>query len=297
MLPPAIIETWPDQHGQARRQVARPRSIGSCTTGLAGSDPRHRAPAPASPDRRTAAAVALRIEGETSGEAAARLILGLRSSYLPIQGPPGAGKTFTGADAILALTDAGRTVGITAPSHAVIHNLLDEVVQARGDGPAGGADRPACPQRQPVCPLEAESLELRRAGPKALTTAPSTSSPVHGLDVGTARIRGSGGHLVRGRGRPAVAGVNTLAVAAGARKTWCCSATPSSSPSRARRPTRPGAGVSALGHVLGHNATMPEDAGLFLDRTYRMHPTPVRVLPRRCSTTIVSVGCGLERQT
>src|SRR5262249_32678105 len=42
-------------------------------------------------------------------------------------------------------------------------------------------------------------------------------------------------------------------------------------PSQAVHP--PGSGASALGHVLGPNATMPEDTGLFLDETHRMHPT------------------------
>ena len=42
-------------------------------------------------------------------------------------------------------------------------------------------------------------------------------------------------------------------------------------PSHAAHP--PGAGVSALEHILGPHATMPDDAGLFLDQTYRMHPT------------------------
>ena len=34
----------------------------------------------------------------------------------------------------------------------------------------------------------------------------------------------------------------------------------------------PGAGASALEHILGDHATMPADAGLLLDRTWRMHP-------------------------
>jgi len=34
----------------------------------------------------------------------------------------------------------------------------------------------------------------------------------------------------------------------------------------------PGAGVSALEHLLGDRATMPAGAGLLLDQTYRMHP-------------------------
>jgi superfamily I DNA and/or RNA helicase len=41
-------------------------------------------------------------------------------------------------------------------------------------------------------------------------------------------------------------------------------------PSQATHP--PGVGSSALGHVLGDRATMPESAGLLLDQTYRMHP-------------------------
>ena len=41
-------------------------------------------------------------------------------------------------------------------------------------------------------------------------------------------------------------------------------------PSQAAHP--PGAEVSALGHVLGEHDTMPDSAGIFLDRTYRMHP-------------------------
>src|SRR5262249_40559811 len=78
----------------------------------------------------------LRGPGETADDAARRLILGLRESYLPIQGPPGTGKTYTGADVILALVREGRTVGITALSHAVIHNLLSEVLKhADNDGP------------------------------------------------------------------------------------------------------------------------------------------------------------------
>ena len=34
----------------------------------------------------------------------------------------------------------------------------------------------------------------------------------------------------------------------------------------------PGAGASALEHILGDHATVPADAGLLLDRTWRMHP-------------------------
>src|SRR5581483_4243767 len=47
-----------------------------------------------------------------------------------IQGPPGSGKTYTGARMICELVKRGKNVGVTALSHKVIRNLLDMVVKA-----------------------------------------------------------------------------------------------------------------------------------------------------------------------
>ena len=57
-------------------------------------------------------------------------VMALDHSVLPIQGPPGAGKTYTGARMITALVRAGYKVGITALSHKVIRNILEAVVDA-----------------------------------------------------------------------------------------------------------------------------------------------------------------------
>lgn len=48
----------------------------------------------------------------------------LDNSYLPIQGPPGAGKTHTGKKAIAELLKSGKRVGIASNSHKAITNLL-----------------------------------------------------------------------------------------------------------------------------------------------------------------------------
>ncbi|HSL76255.1 MAG TPA: TM0106 family RecB-like putative nuclease, partial [Candidatus Limnocylindrales bacterium] len=63
-------------------------------------------------------------ESESDLDAARRLALHLDATVLPIQGPPGAGKTYTGARMITTLLAAGKKVGITATSHKVIGNLL-----------------------------------------------------------------------------------------------------------------------------------------------------------------------------
>jgi uncharacterized protein len=77
----------------------------------------------------------LRGESESALDAARRLVPALDCSYLPIQGPPGSGKTFTGAHVIVDLVRSGKRVGITGPSHRAIGNLLDEVMkQAAREG-------------------------------------------------------------------------------------------------------------------------------------------------------------------
>lgn len=55
-------------------------------------------------------------------------------SYLFIQGPPGSGKTWTGARLIAALLAAGKRIGVTAPSHRAIHNLLEELERVASAG-------------------------------------------------------------------------------------------------------------------------------------------------------------------
>ena len=54
-------------------------------------------------------------------------MLRLDRSILPVQGPPGTGKTYRAARVVVAALAAGRRVGITAPSHAAIKNVLDAV--------------------------------------------------------------------------------------------------------------------------------------------------------------------------
>src|SRR5207302_391054 len=54
-------------------------------------------------------------------------------SYLFIQGPPGSGKTYQGARAIVHLLGNKKRVGVASNSHKAIHNLLDEVEKVARD--------------------------------------------------------------------------------------------------------------------------------------------------------------------
>jgi uncharacterized protein len=68
----------------------------------------------------------LQKEGESTLDAALRIIQSMSGGCLTIQGPPGTGKTYTAACMINALLDADKKVGVTSNSHKAVVNLLNE---------------------------------------------------------------------------------------------------------------------------------------------------------------------------
>jgi predicted RecB family nuclease len=68
-------------------------------------------------------------KAETLVEAVTDVVARMDQSYLFIQGPPGAGKTYTASHVIVALLKSGKRIGVTSNSHKAIHNLLDAVTK------------------------------------------------------------------------------------------------------------------------------------------------------------------------
>jgi uncharacterized protein len=207
---------------------------------------------------------------ETADGAAERLVIGLRASYLPVQGPPGTGKTYTAALVILRLVAEGRAVGVTATSHAVIHNLLTEVLKQadeRGQtvriGQRADDDNPFLhPRAKSLSYAKLEHGLREHEIDVAAGTAWMWAREEFGLSVDTL--------VVDEAGQMSLA--NVLAIA-GAAENLLLLGDPQqlAQPSQAAHP--PGAGASALEHILAGRATIPDEAGLFLSETHRMHPT------------------------
>ncbi|HYD10710.1 MAG TPA: TM0106 family RecB-like putative nuclease [Acidimicrobiales bacterium] len=187
-----------------------------------------------------------------------------RGDVLPIQGPPGAGKTYTGARMIAALVAAGKRVGVCANSHKAIGNLLAAVAEAD----------PSIPILQKV--REGEGCQL----PQVLCTDDNkvvdAELEVHPVVGGTPWLfarEAMAGRLdvlfVDEAGQLSLA--NTCAIA-GSAPTLVLLGDPQqlANPSKGTHPE--GAAVSALEHLLGEHATVPADRGLFLDTSWRMHP-------------------------
>ena len=208
--------------------------------------------------------------GESDLEAGRRLALTIDHTTLPIQGPPGSGKTYTGARMICTLLTAGKRVGITANSHKVIGNLLTAVLDAadeegtgvraiqRGDPEHIVADARVVRAKDPAAAREALDMGLANlaAGTTWLWAPARMADAVDVLFVDEA-------------GQMSLANVVAISHAA-------ASVVLLGDPQQLDQPLRgthpPGSDRSALGHYLGTAATIESNRGLFLERTWRLHP-------------------------
>jgi predicted RecB family nuclease len=211
----------------------------------------------------------LRRPGETPVDAGRRLALHLDAGCLPLQGPPGSGKTYTAARVILDLLRQGRSVGVTAMSHRAIGNLLDEVCRHAAESGVEITALQKADQHQ-----RCASDMVRCVGSVADVVAALAAGPA--VVAGTAwlfcdeRMEGAVDTLVVDEaGQVSLA--NVVATAGAARNLVLCG-----DPQQLRQPIRgthpDGADRSALEHLLGGERTVADDRGLFLDTTWRMHP-------------------------
>jgi predicted RecB family nuclease len=211
-------------------------------------------------------------DNEQLTEAAKALVESLprQASVLPIQGPPGSGKTFTGARMIVELVTQGRRVGITAVSHKVIGNLLDEVCLTAA---------------QAGVPLKAvqKASEGNQCQHAAVIPAQDNQAVLDALTTGSAQVAAGSAWLwaredmadsvdvlfVDEAGQMALANVLALSQSA-------TSIVLLGDPQQLDQPQRGlhplGAEVSALGHLLNGRATIAADQGVFLTETRRLHP-------------------------
>ena len=212
----------------------------------------------------------LQAPDETPLEAAIRLGLSLDGGTLAIQGPPGSGKTFTAAHMIVALVRAGRRVGVTATSHKVIGNALDRIqevaleagVEVRIGQRHGQDDDPTSRHARPLGSNPEANAALREGeldvvgGTAWLWSRPELEASVDVLFVDEA-------------GQFSLA--NAIGVAPAGRSLVLLG-----DPQQLEQPLQgshpPGAERSALGHVLGRDAVIRDDVGLFLADTWRLHP-------------------------
>jgi RNase_H superfamily/AAA domain len=196
--------------------------------------------------------------------------LDMRATTLCLQGPPGSGKTYTGARMIAALLRAGKHIGIAANSHRAINVLLGEAWRAALEldliphaVKVGNDD-----EHLAGLPPEISRVENGRTL--------FEDEPLPDLIGGTVfafidtAAEGALDYLfVDEAGQVSVA--NLVAMAAAAKNIILLGDQMQlGQPIQGSHPGE--SGLSTLEYLLEGRATMPEDFGIFLASTWRLHP-------------------------
>jgi predicted RecB family nuclease len=197
--------------------------------------------------------------------------LGLDSSYLFIQGPPGAGKTWAGARLIAHLLKNGKRVGVAAQSHKAIHNLLDEIekfaretgLSFRGLKKSSGDNPESVYESDFIKSEEQFARFVEKANGAQLLAGTAWLFSRQELD------RSLGYLVIDEAGQVSLA--DALAMGTSARNLiFLGDPLQLAQVSQGIHPQ--GTGSSVLEHLLGDAPTIPEDRGIFLEKSYRMHP-------------------------
>jgi uncharacterized protein len=226
-------------------------------------------------------------------EYAVRRVGDLGDTTLPIQGPPGSGKTFTGARMICALVEEGKRVGVTATSHKVIRTLFDAVAKEAkklgleirlGEKVTEPSDEPAAVAEFEDNESAFAALMERRVdvlgGTAWLWAREEFAGSVDVLFIDEA-------------GQMSLA--NALAVSqAAASMVLLGDPQQLEQPQKGSHPD--GVDASALDHVLGGHDTMPADRGLFLPVSWRLAPEICQFTSEIFYERKLKARDGLERQ-
>lgn len=193
----------------------------------------------------------------------------LDNSYFFIQGPPGAGKTHTSAHVIVELIRRGKKVGIAANSHKVIHTVLDKVEAMAAQAGVSFVGVKKC---------TAGNAESAYNGRLVSSEAKSENIRLDAaLVAGTAWLFAHNRFdqhfdylLIDEAGQVSIA--NVVAMGASAKNIILVG--DQMQLGQPIQGVHPGeAGLSILDFLLGGQATVSSDRGLFLDNTRRLHPS------------------------
>lgn len=202
-------------------------------------------------------------------------VINLNNSYLTIQGPPGAGKTYIGKHVIAELLKLGKKVGISSNSHKAINNLLISTAKyCREEGIIGYF---ACAKKTDQTLDELGVIELQN---KNIACNMQTGCVIGTTAWGFARddVAGAFDYLfIDEAGQVSVA--NLIAMSRATKNMILMGDQMQlGQPSQGIHPED--SGLSILDYLLYATATIPEHMGVFLGTTYRMHSAVNRFISK-----------------
>ena len=202
-----------------------------------------------------------------------KIILNLQNSYIFLQGPPGSGKTYQASNAIIELLKKNKKIAVTANSHKVIHTLLERVEKLASEKKyifkglkKGNPDDPDTfydgnfikterNERHYIAGLNDDKI-LLYAGTKYHLSQQFYKNKLDYLFVDEAS-QISVADLI------ALGGIAKNIILIGDQMQL-------GQPTQGSHPGE--SGYSVLDYLLEGKDTIPEDKGIFLNKTYRLHP-------------------------
>jgi len=209
-----------------------------------------------------------------------KAISNLDKSYVFVQGPPGAGKTYTGSHVIVSLLKQGFKVGVSSNSHKAINNLLHGVEKvARDEGTSFLGAKKSTAANPDSC-LNGDFIEDVFNNGDILENLVGTGA--YQLIAGTAWLFADPDLdqqldflFVDEAGQVALA--NLVAMGTSARNIVLLGDQMQlGQPIQGVHPGR--SGESTLEFLLNGMATIPPERGIFLEKTWRMHPDVCRFI-------------------
>ena len=195
----------------------------------------------------------------------------LDRSHLLIQGPPGSGKTFTSAHAIVDLLARGKRVGVTALSHKAINNLLrkvEDVARERGVTFTGVKKNSNDDDQLGGSVIEdTTSVDVATQGRHQLVGGTAWLFPRPELEQQLDYL------FVDEAGQLSLASIVATGMSA-KNIVLIGDQMQLSQPIKGAHPG--GSGVSVMDYLMDGLTTVPPNRGIFLDRTWRMHPSLCR---------------------
>jgi AAA domain/RNase_H superfamily len=194
----------------------------------------------------------------------------LDRSYIAVHGPPGTGKTYTAARVIARLVNENHLrIGVVAQSHAVVENVLQEVVRAGVDPSRVAKKTPhqPAPTWQVIKEHQYPAFIDANAGCVVGGTAWDFSNDARVLPGSLDIV------VIDEAGQFSLA--NTIAVARAARNLLLLGDPQQLAEVSTGTHPEP-VDSSALGWLVDGRDVLPDEFGYFLARTRRMHPAVCR---------------------
>ena len=205
--------------------------------------------------------------GEDTLEASIKVSSSLDGGYFCMQGPPGTGKTYVGSRVISSLVSQGYKIGIASNSHKAINNILEKVIEVMNENKIPGSisrihggqddlyDNPRIQLSRNIRQAEFDD-DIKIVAGVAWTFA--NELMIDELDY----------LLIDEAGQVSLA--NMVGMSRSCKNIILMGDQMQlSQPTQGVHPEN--SGVSCLDYLLGEHATVPEDKGILLPDTYRLH--------------------------